>query len=144
MRHCVIRFFGKEDGVLKCGKHTVLTVFLLACQYIYIFIYLCIYFFTVFLTLNMNSYDIFQGTVTIVLVIRYLGLDQSDEFGVILDFTGGIASSFICFVMPAAIYLRLTSMDQIYYWPSASMFLFGIFVLITVPTLTIINLSNNK
>ena len=67
------------------------------------------------------------------------GLTQGSAFGLILDFTGGIAGSSLSFVMPAAIFIKLSSKQNSLFWPSVLMFVFGIFIMIVVPTFTIID-----
>ena len=71
--------------------------------------------------------------------MRASGFTQGAAFGFILDFTGGIAASMTSFVLPAGIYLTLTSRPESkYYWETCGMLLFGSFVLITVPTMNIL------
>ena len=78
----------------------------------------------------------------LVLVLRASGMTQSAAFGFILDFTGGIAASFTSFIMPAGIYLKLTPWSSArYYWHAMAMLVFGVFVIITVPTVNILILS---
>ena len=79
------------------------------------------------------------GTTGVVIFIRSVGLSQGHAFGVILDFTGSIAGSFISFVMPAAIFLKLNSKEHKFYWPCVVMLVFGVFVMITVPIVSIVS-----
>jgi len=87
---------------------------------------------------DYNNYY-FLVTTFLVLVLSYAGITQGAAFGLILDFTGGIAGSCISFVMPAAMFLKLTSKDHKLFVPSIFMLCFGIFVMVTVPVVTIIN-----
>lgn len=82
--------------------------------------------------------------MAIVLALRGVGLTQGDAFGFILDFTGGIASSFCSFIMPAMIYLQLTPKAEArWFYPAILMLIFGVFVMFTVPIVISLILTKN-
>ena len=86
----------------------------------------------------------FAVPTILVLILRASGLTQGAAFGFILDFTGGIAASMTSFVLPAAIYLKLTPFTEAkHYWETAAMLGFGCFVLITVPTMNVLILTGS-
>ena len=76
-----------------------------------------------------------------MLLVKLGGLESGSAFGVILDFTGGIASSLICFVLPAAIFIKLTPKTHPLFFPCVAMSIFGLFVVVTVPVITIISFT---
>lgn len=77
-------------------------------------------------------------TTIIVLLLRYIGFSTGAAFGMILDFTGGVAGSITSFVLPALLYLKLMPRTASLFWPAAAMLLFGIFVAITVPVASVL------
>jgi len=79
-------------------------------------------------------------TTTVVLLLRDYSLEQGAAFGLILDFTGGIAGSGISYIMPAILYLTLTPKNQaVYYYPCIGMLFFGCFAAVTVPVVSLLN-----
>ncbi len=86
-----------------------------------------------------------------VLGLRSAGLSKGEAFSIILDLTGSVAGSMVTFILPAALYMRAMDVasDDSGMTPSllttflstapekrapAVLLVFGIFVLITVPT----------
>eukprot|EP00607_Mallomonas_marina_P006944 CAMPEP_0182429474 /NCGR_PEP_ID=MMETSP1167-20130531/29469_1 /TAXON_ID=2988 /ORGANISM="Mallomonas Sp, Strain CCMP3275" /LENGTH=378 /DNA_ID=CAMNT_0024613205 /DNA_START=270 /DNA_END=1406 /DNA_ORIENTATION=- len=114
MRHSVVQVLGEESGTLPPVRHVLLTVFLLTL------------------------------TTTIVLLMRHGGLDQGAAFGVILDFTGGIAGAFTTFVMPPAMFFKHATRDHPLYWPTVVMLVVGIFVMVTVPVISVLDAVQGK
>eukprot|EP00607_Mallomonas_marina_P005287 CAMPEP_0182435160 /NCGR_PEP_ID=MMETSP1167-20130531/74058_1 /TAXON_ID=2988 /ORGANISM="Mallomonas Sp, Strain CCMP3275" /LENGTH=376 /DNA_ID=CAMNT_0024625885 /DNA_START=348 /DNA_END=1478 /DNA_ORIENTATION=- len=111
LRHSLVQIVGEESGNLPQGKHIAVTISLLG------------------------------ATTGIVLLIRYIGLGQGKAFGVILDFTGGMAGAFTSFVMPALMFLRHAKRDHRLYWPSVLMAVFGVFTMISVPIITVLDVA---
>ena len=114
MRFSFIRLLGHTHGELPFFQHAVVTILMLAAPLI------------------------------LVLIMRASGFTEGAAFGFILDFTGGVAASFTCFIFPAVIYLKSVPFATAkYYWMSCAMFLFGIFAVITVPIMNILILNGN-
>lgn len=110
MRHSIVKQLGQQDGMLvNWWSHFTLTSSLLI------------------------------GTTGLVLVLRFMGYSQGYAFGLILDFTGSIAGSFTSFVMPAAIFIKLSPNTDPLFYPGICMLIFGLFVMITVPVLSILS-----
>jgi hypothetical protein len=84
---------------------------------------------------------LYLGTTTFVLIIRYAGVSLGDAFGVILDFTGGVAGSMTSFVLPAAVYLKVMPTSAYFYNLAKVMAVFGIFVMFMVPIVAITSFS---
>lgn len=125
MRFSLLRLFGHTSGKeLPLPVHCIVTVIILAG--------------TVH-TVDSLYYVIsivISVPAALVLILRALGLTQGAAFGFILDFTGGFAASMTSFVIPAAIYLKLTSRPgSKYYWETCAMLRFGCFI---VPTMSIL------
>jgi amino acid permease len=73
----------------------------------------------------------------VVLMLNYIGISSGNAFGLILDFSGGLAGSITSFIMPAAFYLRLQPTTAYLYWPCAVMLVVGIAIAVMVPILSI-------
>ena len=76
-----------------------------------------------------------------MLIIRYAGVSLGDAFGVILDFTGGVAGSVTSFVLPAAIYLKVMPTTAYFCNFAKIMVVFGVFVMFMVPIVAIASFS---
>lgn len=114
MRFSFIRLLGHTQGELPFIQHAIVTVLMLAAPLI------------------------------LVLIMRASGFSEGAAFGFILDFTGGVAASFTCYIFPAVIYLKVVpSLTAKYYWPAWAMLLFGIFAAITVPIMNILIMNGN-
>lgn len=72
-----------------------------------------------------------------VLMLEYIGISSGNAFGLILDFSGGLAGSITSFIMPAAFYLRFQPRTAYLYWPCVVMLILGIVIAIMVPILSI-------
>jgi hypothetical protein len=146
MRHSIVRLMGTSDGNLNTVPHLVLTGSLLFCKFrvvVYNYIITCrlcnaLFFINSFVLLLLNSNIYCIVCTTLVLCLRFSGLSLGDAFGLILDFTGGVAGSMTSYVMPAAIYLKLMPKTAEYYYPAVLMLIFGLFVMIMVPTVSIL------
>jgi amino acid permease len=73
----------------------------------------------------------------VVLLLNLVGVSNGNAFGLILDFSGGLAGSVTSFIMPAAFYLKLQPRTAYLYWPCAVMLVLGTVVAIMVPILSI-------
>jgi hypothetical protein len=72
-----------------------------------------------------------------VLLLFAAGLSSGNAFGLILDFSGGLAGSITSFVMPAAFYCKLMPREAPLYWPCAVMFVVGVVIAIVVPVTSV-------
>jgi hypothetical protein len=82
----------------------------------------------------------YVAPVAMVFLLKGLGLSNGAAFGVILDFTGGLAASMTSFVLPGAFYVKLMSKDAPLYSQCLFMLIFGIAVVFVVPIATIVQL----
>jgi hypothetical protein len=73
-----------------------------------------------------------------VLLLFAAGLSSGNAFGLILDFSGGLAGSITSFVMPGAFYLKLMPRSAPLYWPCAVMLVLGVAIAIVVPVTSVI------
>ena len=80
------------------------------------------------------------------LLLEAHGLSDGEAFGVILDFTGGVVGSTVSFILPAVLYLDecRSGGDQRYVIMSYLMLVFGLFILIAVPTTSIMALREGS
>ena len=84
------------------------------------------------------------GCMGCVLVLTAAGFTNGNLFGVILDFTGGIAMSIVCFIIPAVIYLTAYYPDPlhaIWWYHCILMLCFGLFATIAVPVASALSFS---
>ena len=76
------------------------------------------------------------------LLLRLEGLSKGQAFGVILDFSGGIAFSIISFIIPSLLYLKHYKEQgnkAQYYYQTWAMLIFGCFTFVVVPVATILS-----
>lgn len=74
----------------------------------------------------------------IILLLHYRGISQGSVFGLVLDFTGGFVGSITSFIIPGCIYLKAMKSTEKFYYPCIAMVLFGTFVAIYVPVISVI------
>ena len=91
-----------------------------------------------FISFTFYVFFMFIVATLVILLLRSAGLSQGNAFGVVLDFTGGVAGSCTCFILPALCYLKLMSRNDTYYYASIVMLIFGIIIAIDVPVLSVL------
>jgi sodium-coupled neutral amino acid transporter 11 len=109
MRYSVVKLCsGKRSEHLPTRTHSVVTIVLLAV------------------------------TVLTVIALLQLNLSSGLAFSLILNITGGVGGSLEAFILPAAIYLKLMSVDSPLYNPARVLFVVGVIVMILVVVMTIV------
>jgi len=167
MRHSLTKLFGYENGLPGNIEHSVLTFFLLAGAFLYqpLHTFTHVDAFTyryscgskvqsMYFTCHCFDERSFSsplnvihrrgiGSTTLVLLLTYAGVQNGTAFGLILDFTGGLAGSLLCFVLPALIFLRLSPRTHELHIPVICTLCFGLFVIITLPVVTALRAIKN-
>mmetsp|Transcript_28078 Transcript_28078/g.36793 ORF Transcript_28078/g.36793 Transcript_28078/m.36793 type:complete len:514 (-) Transcript_28078:164-1705(-) len=114
MRHSLCKIFGKDAIEMPTVQYSIVTTCLLG------------------------------FTVCIVILFFYAGLSEGDAFGHILDITGGVGNSILGFVLPGAIYMKLTpDKDHKRYRQAKYLMIWGIIVMIMVTVATIIEAATS-
>lgn len=108
MRHSFLRIVGRRDKELPLPLHIVL------------------------------SFSFILFIVIVALLVRYSGFSLGEGFDLIVDLSGGVAGSLICFILPSVIYLKLMPPNAPLRQYGVAMLIFGIAVLVIVPTLSIV------
>lgn len=79
-------------------------------------------------------------TFTVVL-LNLLGVSGGVGFGLILSITGGIGGSLSSFIIPALLYIKISSPENQWYYPAWVLFFLGWIVLFAVVIVTILGLA---
>lgn len=77
-------------------------------------------------------------TLTVIIFIE-VGFSSGRAFAIILSLTGGIAGSFLSFILPGAIYMKLMPQKSFGFIPALLCSGFGVIVLVAIVVVTAIN-----
>lgn len=83
------------------------------------------------------------GTTIFSLILRYVGFSKGQAFGLILTLTGGIAGSCTSFIIPGIIYIKMMPSTAPLFYPCVVMMIFGVAVLLIVPTVSILDIVHS-
>jgi hypothetical protein len=73
-----------------------------------------------------------------VLFLRFLGFSLGDSFALLLDITGGVAGSFLNFILPGLMYMKTMPNHSRHSKHAVAVVMFGTLLLFMVPAVTVI------
>jgi hypothetical protein len=88
---------------------------------------------------TLLSLGLLAFSTIVVLLLHELGVSGGEGFGLILSITGGVGGSLSSFIIPAALYVKLSPKTDRLYYPACVLFVLGWLILLGVVIETIVS-----